>query len=80
MDLGAVQDKKIIGAVIKTYRDEAIKLGENGVKRIEYHEPCGEGDRHFIDVIGLKGGIKPVRIRYFNVAAIIFEEDEIGEQ
>ena len=30
--------------------EERYAVGENYVTAIKYHTPCGEGDRHFVDI------------------------------
>jgi hypothetical protein len=41
-----------------------------GIDKIEYHSPMGEGDKHYCDVIYSNGKIK----RVFNLNAVVFTE------
>ncbi len=45
-----------------------LEVGVNGVKKILYHEPVCDGDRHFVDVITNDDIIT----RFFDVVSIIF--------
>lgn len=47
---------------------DSAEVGKNGVKHIIYHEPKGEGDRHFCDIIH-EDKIQ----RVFNLNNIFFE-------
>ena len=44
------------------------EVGKNNVLSIEYHEPKGEGDRHYCDVTMEDGIIN----REFNLNSIVF--------
>ena len=75
MNLGEVRERKVIRAHVNWfYTDEGeawerITVGYNGVEKIDYHEPVGEGDKHFIDVFGKDGCVS----RHFNINSVEFE-------
>ena len=46
------------------------EVGKYGVKEIEYHQPAGEGDRHYCDVIFENGYER----RIFNLNAITYKK------
>ena len=68
-------DKYIVQFCYKEAREETHRrefhLGQNGVINMEYHEPRGEGDNHFVDVYH-KGGLK---IRVFCPDYISFRKE-----
>ena len=39
-----------VSEIGKIPTDVLVKVGEDGVDKIEYHEPKGEGDKHYCDV------------------------------
>ena len=45
--------------------------GMHEIANIKYHEPCGEGDKHFVDV-DFKNG---VTTRFFDVVSIQFNKE-----
>jgi hypothetical protein len=45
-------------------------LENDSIEKMLYHSPCGEGDRHFVDVYTTNGEC----IREFNPIEIIFEK------
>ena len=49
---------------------EIYKVGVSGVLSIEYHEPQGEGDKHYCDVYLQDGTVQ----REFNLNRITFIE------
>ena len=51
---------------------ECIKLCNDDVDRIEYHEPQGEGDAHYCDVYYTNG----YEYRVFKPDSILFSNDK----
>lgn len=64
VNLGEV-DNLIVHRVIFE-NEERITEGVAGCKEILYHEPKGDGDKHFVDVLMEDGR----RYRYFNFDTI----------
>jgi hypothetical protein len=60
-----VSDNLMTGRPILSTKDDDID-------NIKYHEPCGEGDKHFVDVCFKDG----TEIRFFDVLSIQFESNE----
>lgn len=72
--LGEVCDKEIISVLFADntiFNTPFIVLGNKGIDKILYHEPKGEGDKHFVDVFSDNR-----RIRMFNMVSIEFEENK----
>ena len=46
---------------------ESFEVGKFGVKEILYHQPTGEGDRHYCDIFSDDG----TQVRVFNLNKII---------
>ena len=44
--------------------------GQNHVSEIIYHVPCGDGDRHFVDIVLDDMTVE----RRFNIDAIVWKE------
>ncbi|MDF2881256.1 MAG: hypothetical protein K0R54_1813 [Clostridiaceae bacterium] len=53
-----------------------IKLCDNNVTDIKYHTPCGEGDRHFVDIYYSDG----TAMRLFNIEHIAFCVQEVEKK
>lgn len=69
--LGEVSELKITSVVLtdnSLFGSPIILLGMNEVMDIKYHEPMGEGDKHFVDLKFLNG----TTLRCFNVVNIGF--------
>jgi hypothetical protein len=57
MDLGEIRKRVIFRLVVS--ENEDIYAPQDADK-IEYHEPCGEGDKHYIDVFYKDGIIRRI--------------------
>ena len=71
VNLGEVDDKEIQSVRISDnllFGTPLIQVGSNNVKTILYHEPKGEGDRHFIDVTTNDDATT----RFFDILSIVF--------
>ena len=51
---------------------ESISVEQGNVEKMEYHNPAGEGDKHYVDVY-FKNGISK---RYFNLNELQFRSDK----
>lgn len=49
-----------------------LEVGERGVTELIYHEPLGEGDRHYVDSYFDNGEI----VRHFNFDSITIRQGE----
>lgn len=56
------------GTTDSTMEEREYIIGEHDVDKIYYHEPLGDGDRHYVDVIFHNGD----QIRAFNPTEIGF--------
>lgn len=54
----------------ETFEPEMLK-GDYVIERLEYHEPVGEGDVHYVDVIMSEG----TQRRIFRPDEVILEEE-----
>lgn len=59
----------VYGCTNEALEEEYYVVGDGsyGCESIEYHQPMGEGDRHYVDVV-----IKDTVIRLFNPTKIEF--------
>lgn len=60
-----VSDNMMVGTPL-------LVLGEREIISIKYHEPCGDGDKHFVDV-DFKSGITK---RFFDIISIQFQKEK----
>ncbi len=51
-------------------------VGISGVTEIRYHSPCGEGDRHFVDVYYDAGHSE----RWLSIQGVSFEKEPVDER
>ena len=54
LGLGEVDDRKIFSVIVSDnlmFETPLLFVGVNDVKEIKYHEPHGDGDKHFVDVL-----------------------------
>ena len=58
---------------VDTNNGETATVGVNGVTEIIYHTPCGDGDRHFVDICFDE--TQSVVVRCFNIDSITWKED-----
>ena len=73
--LGEVDDRKIFSVRLSdnlTFETPLLCIGVDNVTGIKYHEPHGEGDKHFVDVSFESGTV----VRCFDVINIQFGEKE----
>ena len=73
--LGEVNDRKIFSVRVSDnlmFETPLLCIENDDVVEIKYHEPHGEGDKHFVDVLFESGAI----VRCFDVINIQFGEKE----
>ena len=71
--LGDVSDREIYSIRVSDNMMVGTPLlivGDNSIVKIKYHEPCGEGDKHFADVDFENG----VTTRFFDIINIQFHK------
>lgn len=73
MEVVAVTISRIIvvNEIGKIPTDVLVKVGKDGVDKIEYHEPKGEGDKHYCDVYR-----EDVVNRVFEPKEVIFKREK----
>jgi hypothetical protein len=57
MNLGEIREKVIFRLVVSENEDIYVP---QDVEKVEYHEPCGEGDKHYFDVFYKDGIIRRI--------------------
>ena len=73
--LGEVDDRKIFSVRVSDnlmFETPLLCIGIDDVVEIKYHEPQGDGDKHFVDVSFESGAI----VRCFDIVNIQFGEKE----
>lgn len=57
--------------------DEILSIGENGLVKIKYHDPSGEGDKHYCDCYYENGtAIRVFDVIHMYCSVEIKEEDK----
>ena len=64
-----IPDNKSVSSVV--INGEKYTVGFGNIEEIVYHTPCGEGDRHFVDIVSC-GEV----VRVFNIEDVSWEEDK----
>ena len=71
LGLGEVDDRKIFSVRVSDnlmFETPLLFVGVGDVTEIKYHEPHGEGDKHFVDISFESGAV----VRCFDVINIQF--------
>lgn len=50
------------------------EVGTDGIEKLTYHTPVGEGDTHYVDITYTSGKT----IRYFCIDRVIFSKCEVS--
>lgn len=61
----------VVNGVEKIPTDTLVEAGKDGVEKIKYHEPRGEGDKHYCDVYK-----ENVVNRVFEPKEVIFKREK----